>query len=117
MVFNPVCTLNNTFYDCDTIYIYGVGNDAEMSGDYTLGISPNPATDIIKVRLPVELVKDLGEIEVFDVLGKRWLHLHTNASEGKSDVEISIEGLKSGVYILQFTGKTSKVTSRFQIIR
>jgi hypothetical protein len=116
-IFNPVCTLNNTYYHCDTVYIYGVGNDAEVQRDLHLEISPNPAVNSIKVNLPVEFVTENGVIEIYDLFGKRLMKLHTHASEEQKEIQISLEDLKSGMYFMQVSGTSSKATGRFQVIR
>ncbi len=86
-------------------------DDTGMPGLHPAGISiyPNPARNILYVEAGIMI----SQIHLLDILGQRVL------SEAVNDIrhEVSLSGLKDGLYFIQvFTGRGVK-TLRLQIVR
>ena len=76
-------------------------------------IYPNPSSDNIYVEIPNELSLQSIEISVFSIDGK--MVYKQSVENSSSQLEISLEDLKSGVYILELKGENTTV--RNKIIR
>lgn len=75
-------------------------------------IFPTPAKDWIKIQLPVELWDQSLVIHVYDILGKESLHpiLYSN-----NQIEMEINNLSSGVYIIEIIHGSQMYRSKFLI--
>jgi hypothetical protein len=116
IIVNPACTLNNTYYHCDTLYLYGVGSDALLSNN-TMQIYPNPATDEIHISVSGYETSENVLFEVFDVYGRSVQATRIPGSELGGNLRISSKELDAGIYILNVTGNTFRATGRIRIMR
>jgi hypothetical protein len=116
IIVNPACTLNNTYYHCDTLYLYGVGSDALLSNN-TMQIYPNPATDEIHISVSGYETSENVLFEVFDVYGRSVQATRIPGSELGGNLRISSKELDAGIYILSVTGNTFRATGRIRILR
>ena len=66
-------------------------------------ISPNPATDKVRIKVP-----ESGDLSVIDVNGRTLL-----TSKIDAETELNISGFVSGAYFVNFTGKTQTASLRF----
>ena len=116
LIVNPACTLNNTYYHCDTLYLYGVGSEALLSNN-TLQIYPNPATDEIHISVSGYETSENVLLEVFDMYGRSVQAIRIPGSELGGNLSISSKGLDTGIYILSITGNTFRATGRIRVMR
>ena len=84
--------------------IWGTLSTNEVEQDNTFSLSPNPARDIVNIKLPNRIET---RIEIYDVLGKRVFIRKINTS-----MNIDISSLKSGVYIVKFVQEDKTVSKK-----
>lgn len=82
-----------------------------LSKDFIL--FPNPADEVLSVRLPDALLRTSGEIQVFDNSGK--LLFAEQKQFTKPDLKIKVNKLLKGSYILQISNSQLELRSRFSI--
>ncbi|OUS02139.1 hypothetical protein A9Q86_05675 [Flavobacteriales bacterium 33_180_T64] len=69
-----------------------------------ISLYPNPATDIVQIRIPFDITNI--EIEIYDSLGKQIL---LNLSENNT---INVRSLKSGLYLVSILTEDKKITKK-----
>lgn len=83
---------------------------------FTMKISPNPASDVLKLRWEGENV-DINEVFIFDSFGhqagKFNVHIHT----GENGIDLNIGHLPNGLYSLQMRSRTINKVFKFSILR
>jgi hypothetical protein len=77
-----------------------------------LNIYPNPAKDILNVKLDVDK-KGYLTVTVFDMTGKVVLSENKNLSSGQNSFNINVSGLPKGNYLLTVNNKTSIKAQQF----
>lgn len=83
--------------------------DTPLLDDITLNIFPNPASDVFYIESDVQI----SEIRMFDVLGQVvYSHVANDVRH-----EISVGGMKAGIYFVQLTTEAGIVTERLQVTR
>jgi hypothetical protein len=102
-------TLNSSpgGYDAFTSKIASI-TGVEEKADNQIGwkIYPNPATDQLTIEFNSDNTGNTS-IEIKSTLGQTIYHLDKNVTKGKSELEISINDLPKGVYIISLSdGKT-----------
>jgi hypothetical protein len=65
-----------------------------------LNIYPNPNDGTFKIRFNVQYAGS-GDLMIFDMTGKMILLESLNIARGKNELEVSTQGISSGVYIMQ----------------
>lgn len=76
---------------------------------FKLTISPNPASETLKIRLLENHLKK-GTISIFDLHGRLLKEEHTDLS---MEALINIKDLPSGMYFLVFKNEKTRATARF----
>ncbi len=103
-----------TTYICDphpnsmygTVTVTATASVSEQ-GLLNFNISPIPASDIINISLD-NIGNDQILIEVYDLLGRQNIRTISNATNGKTSLNIS--GLSRGIYVLKvLSGRTTSV--------
>jgi len=107
----------------DNDYFCGVHGAFSMSGTITVedptasiedeafrnfSILPNPASDVLTVKLPSN--PNAAEIEVFSIIGQRVL---TKSLSTTADAPLDVSNLQSGLYIIRVTSGENSQTKRF----
>ncbi len=74
-----------------------------------INLSPNPASDF--VRLQFESLEELGEVEcgVFDLDGRLVRRSFFDALKGENRFEVDLSGLKSGTYLIALRGEDGRI--------
>mgnify|MGYP003690228943 CR=1 FL=1 len=88
-----------------------VGTEAQAGDEIGLDLYPNPSTGIITLRTASPLFKPVS-IEVTDMHGVALNHF--NFSNILSEVQMDLQGLSAGVYILKVT--TSKGVEKIRLV-
>jgi photosystem II stability/assembly factor-like uncharacterized protein len=86
--------------------------------DHEISVFPNPATDVLKYRLP-QGVAATPTIRVMNALGAKVAEIQSNKSgiNSGSYGTISLEGVPSGIYLVNFEYPTFSVSKKVQIIK
>ncbi len=94
-----------------TVEVMLVADDVYAGGpdDITLNIFPNPASDVFYIESDAQI----SEIRMFDVLGQV---VYTGTANDTRH-EISVGGIKAGIYFVQLTTEAGMVTQRVQVTR
>jgi hypothetical protein len=105
---NGTCSLENTIY-------------ITVRGDVSTGINqnnhtgfetyPNPATDLVSVTVPVSFAGKTANMEMFDTQGKLILSQTVSVHAG-ARLDVSLNGIESGLYLLTLTGSSDRYISR-----
>jgi hypothetical protein len=81
------------------------------SANETLIVFPVPASDMLWINLPEAIAGQAGEIQVYDMLGRKVLNRELSPA-------LSVDQLKPGVYILRLLPENGKaLVTRFMISR
>jgi hypothetical protein len=75
-------------------------------------VSPNPAKDILTIHFDRSGIRDYNLI-VIDPMGRRCKQIRCNPDKSKNQVQINIEDLKTGMYILVIEGGGNYITRKF----
>ncbi len=94
-----------------TVEVTLVADDVFAGGpdDLTLNIFPNPASDVFYIESDAQI----SEIRMYDVLGQV---VYTGTANDTRH-EISVGGMRAGVYFVQLTTEAGMVTQRVQVTR
>lgn len=86
----------------------------ENSLQRTLEISPNPATDVIQIKLPEDQAQG-GTISIYNEVGAvvQENTVGELASADDKSVQLDISGLRKGIYLLKFNRDGYSATGRF----
>ncbi|MEL6256370.1 MAG: T9SS type A sorting domain-containing protein, partial [Bacteroidota bacterium] len=85
----------------------------EYVEESSLSLFPNPTTNFLRVEYELKETADV-QIEVLDMLGKKFLsHEKNTRGIGVNTEEVSIEGLPSGIYLLQLKIEDASQTLKF----
>ena len=76
----------------------------ELASKQSLDVYPNPASDVIYMNIPCEMV----EYSIFNVMGQK-------VASGQSEGSISVAELEKGLYILQIKGEKILETTKFMV--
>ena len=80
------------------------GTGVDETGETFFSIYPNPAKDLVNIDC-----KRVDEIRLFNALGQR---VETINTTGSDLVQISLEGMPCGVYVIQAVGSNYTLTRR-----
>jgi hypothetical protein len=83
-----------------------------------LGTYPNPARSRATVRLaiPEQAAADDATLRVYDVMGRQ-VRTVEDVSGGRSTVDLDLNGLSSGVYVLRLSAGGATRTQRVTVVR
>ena len=84
--------------------LWGTLSLDEVQQEEAFSLSPNPATNIVNIKLPNSIET---RIEIYDVLGKRVFIRKINES-----MELNISSLKSGLYLVKFIQDNRTVSKK-----
>ena len=77
-------------------------------------IYPNPVSNgVLFLNCPVSIEEKMYELEVFSSNGQKLISQQQNADNNR--VQMAVNSLKSGVYLLKITSENSSETTRFVI--
>jgi len=112
---------------CDTITIDSSGNFSRTlppqinittsvvgleSNSLDLNIYPNPASDILNLDIhSLDIIE--GEVSILDISGKEILSRAVNLSAGEHTVQLPVDQLPAGVFLLKLTSSTVQQTMKF----
>ena len=78
-----------------------------------ISILNNPATERLSFSFPLNN-NQMIDIKVIDLLGRVQMKQTTNGSQGINNINIQLPAaLQTGMYILEVTGSTDRLTSKF----
>jgi hypothetical protein len=92
-------------------WFYGYTTDPvgiEQTAPMSIQVYPNPTPDIIHVVFPA--IVSEGQLTIVDMQGRI---KHTQHIFSKSEMQINLEDLEGGMYILRYEGEHTVYTSRF----
>jgi hypothetical protein len=90
------------------------GEPAEVK---LLGTAPNPVRSRARVRYAVPEDREV-RLQVYDVLGRRVETVAgADAEAGRNEVQLSVEGLSSGVYVLRLEAGEAVRTQRLTVVQ
>jgi photosystem II stability/assembly factor-like uncharacterized protein len=108
---------SNTAYAIGNVFLLKFEDDLNTSihesdfAEDVVVISPNPASDKIKVTL--SLAKSgLSTLEIYSLSGERVENIEKYMQQGKNEILIDIKSLSPGVYILKTNTASGKVTKK-----
>lgn len=99
------------FYN-DAINVTGIEN--EFDRQQAMSVYPNPATEIVNVRINDEILSD-GEIIISDISGRIVYNSTISKTVGNKVVSISTNNFVKGIYFLTLTGNDIKETQKLII--
>lgn len=97
------CTANY----CDTVLVSLVGTETPRSA--LLEIWPSPAQGAVYVRLPAT---GLGTLTLMDMRGVR---LRTWTLTGAQELQLGLQGIAAGTYLLEWTGAEGKLLGKLMV--
>lgn len=108
-------------YTAGSIKIIPIRDDLAFKGApqqlLIKSVSPNPATDVIKIDYISETDADVS-VELYDALGKLSLSSSNFRSQSKTgSVSINISGLETGVYSLILRSGSCSAKARISIVK
>jgi subtilisin family serine protease len=81
----------------------------------TLKVYPNPAKERVFVHLQ-PLVDDFGYLSLINHLGQVvWIHKLSRESISNSTIEVNLNGLPGGLYVVRFNGKNAQYSNKLII--
>lgn len=108
---------NNDYWaDSTQIYIQNtVGIASIKNNSLSLKVFPNPAKDKVFVQLEAEK-EGMLLYELCDITGKKLLSNSQRASKGKNTIEINLNGLQPGVYLMNSTLNSARYVTRLVVM-
>jgi len=100
--FNPPIITNTA----TTEFVETLGNEV-FNTKNTISLYPNPANNLLNLKSDFEI----QHIEVYDIFGK--LILEKDFKEISAEVQINIENLSSGLYLLVVQSDSAKKVLKF----
>ncbi|MFA8449600.1 MAG: T9SS type A sorting domain-containing protein [Bacteroidales bacterium] len=88
---------------------------AELENGVLLSISPNPAKDNFLVKIQAEEAFDAKMI-ISDLVGREVYTKDLNISDYDKPINVSTEGFKHGVYLLQIIGKETRIERKVVVM-
>lgn len=85
---------------------------SEIPNEMLIQVMPNPANDIIRIRLPEAFFNDMPVAELYSVTGQRIMQMNIQSTIQTLDAQT----LSNGVYLLRVVGKT-RMASQLLIIQ
>ncbi len=102
IIFSPFKIDSNILVCLDSGLSVASSNN-EMISSLTVYPNPAPSNTVITIELPISIKGDI-QLSLKDVSGKTVYILHKNISpENKNEIQFSLKGLASGIYIVEIT--------------
>lgn len=106
---------NNVYIDDININGLPVSVDELLGGNSALAVVPNPATDVAQAIFQLEQAHNV-RLELLDVLGRSVAVFHDGQrAAGIHRVDIPVEGLRSGVYLVRMQYGANTQVQRFVV--
>ncbi len=116
--FEPVCGCNNVTYrnQCNAYNNHGVNNfrSGVCSGLF-IDVLPNPISNASQLQIGMAFEENMFsnvDVKIIDIYGKVWDQKIIN-NFNKTDINLDISTLKTGVYILIFQSNNNFITYKF----
>ena len=74
-------------------------------------ITPNPFNDNVTIEVTADKT-DVGQVQIFDLLGKNILSRPLSISTGKNAVSIETSSLQAGAYLVKITIGNKSLTTK-----
>jgi hypothetical protein len=89
-----------------------------LDGNYALNAYPNPVSERARVDFSVKESQDVT-VELYNTLGQRVRVIHQGSipSNQMKSVQVSAEGLASGLYIVRMRGETFSTTQSLTVVK
>ncbi|MBP6091445.1 MAG: T9SS type A sorting domain-containing protein [Crocinitomicaceae bacterium] len=95
--------------------IYGpISATCGGTNDFTAIVYPNPATEIVTVEMNSPIAQTVS-IQICGTDGKAIVQMATSLEEGTTQIPLSIETLKAGVYTVQVNGENATNTIKLVV--
>lgn len=85
-------------------------------GTSEIKIYPNPAMDLLNVDFELNSAK-LVVFKVFDLSGKLVLQTERSSNTGLNQIQLTISGLKPGLYILRGVSENQQFSGKFSVAK
>lgn len=100
--------MNGSYGPCGTLGLQ------EVAAAEAPGLAPNPTADVVRVTIPASM-GDADRLEVLDLSGRLVM---TVALSGRSDVQVDVQGLVPGLYMVtSVSGAMRSGAARLNIVR
>ena len=86
-------------------------HNVPADGFHSIKVSPNPATDILKID--IRGIEDKTDLRLFDMAGRN-VYVHSGLQQGENSIDIS--GLPAGTYIYKLY-RGSREAGRGEVVR
>jgi hypothetical protein len=92
----------------------GAASELQLKETY-----PNPAHRQVTVQyaVPEKAAEGEAALRLYDVLGRRVRNVRAEATGGRHETQLSVEGLASGIYVLRLTAGPEAETRRLTVVR
>jgi hypothetical protein len=101
--------------DKDGSFSYSLIRAVSFGNTGTLNVFPNPANDIVNIKIPVEMLSTANTITLTDISGKKVLQ---KTILQPSQIErLDVSNLPSGKYVIQLRNDLRSVQTVIQVIR
>ncbi len=109
-----VCNANACDTKCIEVAVKTVGTISVQGENGSFTLWPNPASEVLHLQFDAPLK---GEIAISDLSGRAVQVL--SIPEEAKDLDIPVEHLENGVYVLSFTDASGKlpITAKFVVLR
>ena len=95
--------------------IYGpISSNCFESSDFTASVFPNPASEIITIEMNTSVTQTIS-IKICGTDGKAIEQIAYKIEEGTTQIPLSIESLKAGVYTVKVNGENATKTIKLVI--
>lgn len=97
--------------------VSGVGTDAELATENSMRVYPNPASDILNIKLTVN-EKTNASIVIYDMFGREVKSIRQQYfNAGNHSVITNLNGLSDGQYIVRMESENETLTKKVIINR
>jgi len=114
--YNYVCTPHISLGMVGSFTVTAAAGIPNGSSPVSISLYPNPASDRLIIRAKPDVNSRIENLKVLDAAGKVVREFAFAGADRNLEMELSLEGLPSGLLILEFRENTGVVSSR-RIIR
>lgn len=114
--YNYVCTPHVSMGMTGSFTVTAAAGIPNGSSPVSLSLYPNPASDRLMIRAKPDANSRIESVKVLDASGKVVREFTLSGADQNLEMELSLEGLPSGLLIFEFRENTGVVSSR-KIIR